>query len=569
MLLLIIFAFLAGLVTILSPCILPILPIVLSGSLGGGRKRPLGIVTGFIISFTFFTLALSTIVRVTGLPSDTLRIMAVIIIFLFGVSLLIPKIQVWLEQVFSFLSNLLPQSQNQTGFTGGIVVGLSLGVIWAPCVGPILASVITLAATSSVTFGAVIITLAYSLGTAIPMLAIIYGGRELLHKVPFLLSKGAVIQKVFGVIMILTAIGLQFNVDRKFQAYILQVFPEYGAGLTKLEDNQRVKQELDRLNSAPTARKITLEAEGTLAPDFIGSTGWVNSEPLSLQGNLKGKVVLVDFWTYSCINCIRTFPYLKKWYQDYQDKDFVIVGVHSPEFEFEKKTENVRQAMKDFGIEYPVVQDNNFGIWKAYQNRYWPAHYLIDKNGFIRYTHFGEGAYVETENAIRTLLNEEPLTDTTELRLPQRRISPETYLGWSRAAQYSQGNDLKTEEVAEYQLPSNVRLNEVGVGGQWLLKGEYLEARSSQSAIKMEFQARQVFLVLAPTEVGADAKVKVLLDGKPLPAEYQTADTNEDGVINVTEPRKYDILDLGNNYGQHTLELRFSPGIQAFAFTFG
>ena len=234
MLLLMLFAFIAGVVTILSPCILPILPIVLSGSLAGGRKRPFGVVAGFIGSFTFFTLALTAIVKATGLSSDALRTVAVVVIFLFGLSLIIPQTQLFLEKLFTKLSGITPKNENRDGFFGGVLVGLSLGLIWAPCVGPILASVITLAVTSQVNFASVFITFAYALGSGLPMLAITLGGRQLLQRVPWLLNNTAKIQQVFGVLMMVVALGIYFNIDRQFQAYVLQKFPQYGAGLTSI-----------------------------------------------------------------------------------------------------------------------------------------------------------------------------------------------------------------------------------------------------------------------------------------------------------------------------------------------
>ncbi len=246
MLLLVLFAFIAGVVTILSPCILPILPIVLSGSLGEGKKKPLGIITGFILSFTFFTLFLSAIVSVTNLSADDLRNVAVVIILFFGISLLVPKFQVLLEQLFSKLSRFAPQKQ-RSGFFGGLLIGFSLGLIWTPCVGPILASVITLAATNTVNTTAAFITLSYAMGTALPMLAIMYMGRNLFQKVPWLLPNTAKIQKGFGIIMILIAIALFFNLHRSFQTYVLETFPAYSGTLTQFENNEAVKENLKEL----------------------------------------------------------------------------------------------------------------------------------------------------------------------------------------------------------------------------------------------------------------------------------------------------------------------------------
>jgi len=251
MIILVLFAFLGGIVTILSPCILPILPIVLSGSITGGKQRPLGVVTGFILNFTFFTLFLSAIVRATGLSANALRMVAVVVIALFGMSLLLPKLQLVLEQAFSRLSRFGPKQNTKDGYISGVLVGMSLGLVWTPCVGPILASIITLAATNSIGLGAIVITLAYAIGTAIPLLAITYGGRNLLTRHPWLISNTQKIQKLFGILMLFTALAIFFSWDRQFQTYILEKFPSYGTGLTRLEDNDIVKNQLDNMKNKP------------------------------------------------------------------------------------------------------------------------------------------------------------------------------------------------------------------------------------------------------------------------------------------------------------------------------
>ena len=335
MLLLYLFSFIAGVVTILSPCILPILPIVLSSSFGGGRKeRPLGIVSGFILSFTFFTLFLTTIVKAFGIPADALRGFSIVVIFLFGLSLLIPQVQNLLEKIFARLSGLVPTGGERKGFFGGMIIGVSIGLLWTPCVGPILASVISLALTGSVTFESFLITLAYSLGTAIPMLFIIYGGQTVLNKVPWLVKNTGKIQKIFGIVMMLTAVGIYLNLDRQFQSYILQKFPNYGVGLTQFEDNKNI---IDRLNNFNGELKkedmgkttADLMDEAFLAPELVPGGEFFNLEEnsqenlpdLALQGealqNLRGKVVLLDFWTYTCINCIFTFSFLCNWHVNY------------------------------------------------------------------------------------------------------------------------------------------------------------------------------------------------------------------------------------------------------------
>lgn len=540
MLVLILFAFLGGIVTILSPCILPILPIVLSGSVTGGKRRPVGVVTGFILSFTFFTLFLSTIVRATGLSADALRFVAVFVIAAFGVSLLIPAFQILLERLFSRLTQFVPKQNTADGFAAGIVVGISLGLIWTPCVGPILASIITLAATSTVGFNAIIITLSYALGTAIPLLAITAGGRTLLTRHPWLLKHTAHIQKGFGVLMLITALAIYNSWDRQFQTYILEKFPAYGTGLTKLEDNTIVRERLRVLKETGTP-----ESDRGDAPDFIAGGQWFNSAPLTMK-ELRGKVVLVDFWTYTCINCIRTLPYIKTWNEKYKDKGLVIVGVHTPEFEFEKNPENVKKALKDFGLSYPVMQDNDYATWQAYENHYWPAKYLIDKNGKIRYTHFGEGNYDETEKMIQELLAETGATVNEPIGNPTYQVAsrtPETYLGKARG-DYSRitttGNFMRSEE---YTNPS---------------QGATLTYR---------FDAMAVFLVMRPKTEGKTAKIRITMDGKEL-GEISGEDV-KDTVIIVNSDRLYKLIKLPAP-GAHVLKLEFlDDNSELYAFTFG
>lgn len=568
MILLILFAFLAGIVTILSPCILPILPIVLSGSLSGGKRRPLGVVTGFIGSFTFFTLFLSAIVRSTGLPVDFMRNLAIIMIFTFGIFLVIPQAQVIFEKLVSKLSSLQKNHNNSTnsGFFGGIIVGASLGLVWAPCVGPILAAIITLSITAQVTLSAVLITLAYAMGTAIPMLIITYSGRKVFEKVPWLLSHTNQIQQIFGVLMIFTAVGLFMNIDIRFQKYILEKFPQYGAGLTQFEDRPEIQNQLDTLintnkdtNSRSKNNDQLLFVPGEKAPGFQNEQSWINSEPLNLESDLKGKVVLIDFWTYTCINCVRTFPYLKDWYSEYNHKGFEIIGVHSPEFEFEKLFNNVLMASKEHELLYPIVQDNDFNIWKAYNNRYWPAHYLIDKNGDIRYTHFGEGKYVETENAIRALLDEEP-TNKKEIIISRKQQTPEIYLGYKRAQNYTNDNKIQLDKIVNYSTVNSLAKDAVALEGSWIVGSESIIANENGAKLKLNFLATDVFLVLHPSDnLKENSKVTVKLDGQDTPYS-----------IKVTQPNKYDIVNLEkDNYGRHNLEITLSKGMSAFAFTFG
>lgn len=572
MILLLLFAFVAGIVTILSPCILPILPIVLSSGFGDhtSKKRPLGVVVGFVLSFTFFTLFLSTIVTFSGIPVDSLRIVSVVIIAGFGISLLIPQIQKLMEKLFTALAQFAPQSQNRTGFFGGIIIGLSLGLLWTPCVGPILASVISLAITGTVTTEAAFITFAYSLGTAIPMFIIMYGGQKLLHRVPWLLTNTEKIQKIFGILMIITAVGILNNIDRKFQTYILTTFPQYGEGLTNFEDIPLIREQLQKLNpsqktnsqSSPTDLPL---AQGPLAPEIISGGEWFNSKPLTLK-ELRGKVVLIDFWTYSCINCQRTFPYLRSWWDKYKDMGFVIIGVHSPEFAFEKNPHNVKQALTDFTIQYPVVQDNDFATWRAYDNHYWPAKYLIDKNGVIRYTHFGEGEYDKTEEMIQTLLKEAGKTNaTTKIENPTYSVyanTPELYLGYSRMEYLSSPESIKKDKPQTFTAPKTIPANYFAFSGNWMITKEYANPQKD-ATLNLNFESKEVFLVMRSKK--GQAKIKILLDNKQ---QFFGAD-NDNGIVTVTNDNLYKLIKLPNP-GRHTLRLEFEDGnAELYAFTFG
>jgi len=578
MFLLIAFAFIAGFVTILSPCILPILPVVLSGSLTGDKWRPYGVVAGFVGSFTFFTLFLSIIVRATGISADSLRLLSVLVIALFGISLIVPKCQEIVEKLFSKLAGAIPSQGQRHGFWGGVAIGVSVGLIWTPCVGPILASVISLALSGSVSGTAIAITLAYSLGTAIPMFAIIQGGRTLLTRVPYLLQNTKNIQRVFGVLMLLTALGIFFNVDRKFQTFILEKFPQYGVGLTQFEDNAVVKTQIEQLRTTPMPEEKRgkpmsdfIENDLGSAPEFIPGGQWFNppagGQPLTLK-SLRGKVVLVDFWTYTCINCIRTLPYLRSWHEKYKDKGLVIVGVHTPEFEFEKNADNVAKAIADFKLEYPIMQDNNYATWNAYANRYWPAKYFVDKNGKIRWTHFGEGAYDESEKWIQKLLEETGTTVEETIDNPDYDIysrTPELYLGNWRIAHFSSPEKIQERQVVSYTKPAQLASNTFAFTGNWMVGNQHANP-SGDSVLDLNFESREVFLVMRPKN--GPGKLRVHLDGKLVDASNKGEDVI-DGVVTVDVDRLYKLIKLSQP-ARHILTLEFlDDNLELYAFTFG
>lgn len=566
MIILLIFSFLAGVVTVLSPCILPVLPILLSGGAEKGAGRPLAIVLGVIVSFTFFTLALKSLVAFAGLDAEFLRIAAIFIIALFGMMMIFPKF----GDLFACAATPVEEAGNRlqaqsrkvkSGFIGGFILGAALGLVWTPCAGPILAAIVTLVAFNNVNTTAFLMTFFYSLGAAIPMFLIAYGGQKITAASKTFSRYGDIIRRIFGILMLMTAFAIFMNWDLMFAQKALTYIPNID-----IEDNPAV---MERLSQLTGSKIVNVPEENQLAdrgkaPEFTGISHWLNSSPLTLE-NLHGKVVLVDFWTYSCINCVRTLPYLTRWYDTYKNKGLVIIGVHTPEFEFEKNTQNVEDAIKRFHIRYPVAQDNNYGTWKAYGNAYWPAHYLIDQNGNIRQIHFGEGKYLETENAIRALLNEVPLKKGTEI-YSNYPTTPETYLGYRRAERYLSDIDLKKDQSAEYESKGPLTDDHVRINGQWFVEPEYIQSVDDTDTIELNFLASKVFLVLGGQ---SDQPLKILLDDKPLPKEYYSDDMDSKGQLFVKEPRMYTIIDLKDEFGRHKLTLQVPKGIQAYAFTFG
>ncbi|KKS32094.1 MAG: hypothetical protein UU94_C0007G0034 [Candidatus Collierbacteria bacterium GW2011_GWB2_42_12] len=353
--------------------------------------------------------------------------------------------------------------------------------------------------------------------------------------------------------MILTAISIYFNLDRRFQTYIITKFPLYGAGLTKIEDIALVKE---RLNIVGQTNKIMV------APELIPGGDWFNSTPLTIQG-LRGKVVLVDFWTYTCINCIRTLPYLHDWYEKYADNGLVIIGVHSPEFEFEKNPDNLAQAIIDFDIKYPVVQDNNFSTWRAYNNNYWPAKYLIDKDGDIRYTHFGEGEYDKTEQIIQELISEisgqKPEDQIANVIYSNEARTPEIYLGYGRGDSFASRDE---EKIQSFKFPSSLSPNQVAFSGSWFVGREYIGAQIG-SSLKLDFNAKDVFLVMRSTD--KPVKISVYVDDVK---QYFGKD-NQDGEVTIDVDRLYHLITIPQA-GRHILRLEFMEGgVEAYAFTFG
>lgn len=574
--LLLFFAFLSGLVTILAPCIWPLLPIILSSTVAGkGHKRPLGITLGIMLSFAFFTLTISWLVQLFHFNPAILRFIAVIVLGFLGLTMIIPSLSNVTELLISRLATSFGlHNQRGNGFTAGFVTGLALGIVWSPCAGPILAAIATLAATGQVTLTVVAITLAYVCGIGIPLFLFSYGGQQLFTKARFISAHTGRIQQVFGVIMLVTAAAIYTNYDTFLQAQLLNAFPQFTSTIDSFEKNSTVKQQLDVLRGKQSSISDTIGLFNVNieAPDFVGINKWLNTEkPLKLK-DLQGKVVLVDFWTYTCINCIRTLPYVTAWYDKYKDQGFTVIGVHTPEFAFEHETTNVETAIQRYGIHYPVAQDNDYATWNNYSNEYWPAEYLIDAQGKIRRVHFGEGEYDQTELAIQTLLKESGKHITASLeqmpdQTPHEQLSPETYLGARRMEYYYPEGVISTGKQ-KFTLEKNLPRDTFSLGGEWEITDEDA-ITGSNAVLSYNFLARKVFLVLRPGTAGEHAKVKVFLDGVSVDTLHAGTDV-KNGVVTIDSDRLYNLIDLKGGAENHTLRLEFqSPGIEAFAFTFG
>ncbi|HTD10365.1 MAG TPA: cytochrome c biogenesis protein DipZ [Solirubrobacteraceae bacterium] len=596
MLVLLTFAVLAGAGTALSPCALPVLPALLSAGGVGGRRRPLGIVLGLSITFTVTVVGLANVVDGVGLGDDPLRDVAVVVLLAFGLVLLLPDVAARIEAPLSRLARFGPRTTGN-GFGSGLLVGGALGFVYTPCASPILAAVISVSAASGKTIA---IGLAYAAGSAAVLLVLALGGRRVFDRVRRA-GRGPMLQRALGVIMILTAAAIITNLDVNFDQFIAEKIPDVNL-TASLECSKTVTSRLDQITGhkakfvaangssdcegsgttkldpvAHNASQATLLAAahklpvlGT-APEFTETQDWFNTpgnKPLTLA-SLRGRVVLVDFWTYTCINCIRTLPYLKAWNAAYAKDGLTIVGVEAPEFEFEKDAANVANAIDQFGLRYPVVQDNNMGTWNAYGNEYWPADYLIDAKGQVRYTTFGEGDYDKTETAIRALLAEAghqvgAKGHPTDVVAPSEIATPETYMGTERGEGWIDGPKTGTHDYGP--PPSGaLALNEFAYSGTWDITSQPAEAISG-AGVDLEFKAKNVYLVLSsPGE--RPLPVQVLLDGRPISAAEAGGDVH-DGVVTVRRQRLYWLVSLPNDQ-QHRLSLRFADGVTGYDFTFG
>jgi cytochrome c biogenesis protein CcdA/thiol-disulfide isomerase/thioredoxin len=598
MLLLMLFALIAGAGTAITPCVLPVVPALLASSATGGRRRPIGIVVGLGATFTIAIVLLAQLVKGVGLAGGAARTLAIVVLFAFGIALLVPDIAARVQAPLSRLARFGPKTRGD-GFWSGIAVGGALGFVCAPCAGPIVAAVISVSASTGASARVVLVALAYSAGLAAVLLVYAFAGRAVIDRIRRV-GRGYAVERTLGVVLIVTAVAMAFNVDVRFEEALAKdtSLPAILVDPTRsLENSNAVQNRLASLR--PTSRFVTAQKEASArpvptaaerevaipgvktpklpdlgtAPDFTDNQGWFNTpggRPLTLAG-LRGHVVLVDFWTYTCINCLRTLPFLKGLYAQYHPYGFDIVGVETPEFTFEQEASNVRQAISSDGITYPVVQDNQYGTWNAWQNQYWPAEYLIDAKGHVRHVQFGEGDYKQSEAAVRALLADAGATSlpppmTASAIMPSAGLgTPETYLD----------TQPRQQDFVTKLFPGNrvypgasgaLALNQFAFKGPWNASSESITAEGPGASISGAVQAAKVYLVL--TSAGnVPRQARVLLDGQPIPAAHAGADV-KDGVVTVTGQRLYSLISFPAAE-QYTFTVQVPAGVSAYDFTFG
>jgi len=564
MLVLVAFAFLSGAVTAVTPCVLPILPALLSASATGGRRRVVGVVAGIATTHTIAIVGLASLAGRAGVADEGLRTVAIVVLAAFGLTLLLPHVAARVEAPLSRLARFGPKDRGD-GFWSGIAVGGALGFVYAPCATPILAAVISVGATQGASPRLVAVALAFAVGSALVLFALAFGGRRVAEAIRRA-GRGPALQRALGVVMVATALAMASDADLRFQSVLADHLPSWAVTPTQgLEQSDSVQSKLASLRKRSRFDRKAMAGEALpdlgAAPDFTGNERWFNTRdgrPLSLR-ELRGKVVLVDFWTYTCINCVRTLPYLKAWDRKYARDGLVIVGVHTPEFTFERDAGNVRNAIAREGLRYPVAQDNGYRTWEAYGNRYWPAKYLIDARGHVRYTHFGEGSYRATERNIRTLLAEAGRRGLgggarATAQVPSKLATPETYLGVERAERFLPAPPLfgrNHYEAPPVELPES----HFALDGEWTVDAERATA-GERASIRASVSGKRVFLVMS-SRGGRARNVRVLIAGKPY------------GTVTVRRQKLYTLVSLPRTERRVPLELRFDPGVSGYAFTFG
>ncbi|MBD8666292.1 cytochrome c biogenesis protein DipZ [Pseudomonas lurida] len=578
---LLVLAYLGGVLTIVSPCILPVLPFVFARTGQPFLRSGLPLLAGMAVTFALVASLAAVgggwVVQVNQYG----RWLALLCVALFGLTLLLPQLSERLTRPLVAAGSRLSAAAGADARPrpgASFLIGVATGLLWAPCAGPILGLVLTGAALQGASIGTTLLLLAYAAGAATSLaLALLVGGKVfgLMKKS---LGAGEWLRRGLGALMLAGVAAIALGLDT---GVLSRLSTASTGGLEQsLVDKLSAKPEQKGgAMMAAANHSDTLPIEGTLPP-LEGAVQWLNSPPLTAEA-LKGKVVLVDFWTYSCINCLRTLPYVKAWAEKYRDQGLVVIGVHAPEFAFERDVSNVTKAMKDLGITYPVAIDNAYKIWRAFDNQYWPAHYFADAKGQIRYHHFGEGDYAESERVIQQLLREagarnvaggliqadakgvQQAPDMNEVQ------SPETYLGYQRAENFISTGTLATNQVANYPAAGNLALNHWTLEGQWNVGGQQATLNQPGGRIVYRFHARDLHLVLGPGADGKPVRFNVTVDGQA-PGDAHGTDVAPDGSGTVTEQRLYQLVRQPGAVQDHTFTIEFlDPNVAAYAFTFG
>lgn len=589
---LLVLAYLGGVLTIVSPCILPVLPFVFARTGQPFMKSGLPLLAGMALTFALVASLAAVgggwVVQVNQYG----RWLALLFVALFGLTLLLPQLAERLTRPLVAAGSRLSEAAGADARPrpgASLLIGVATGLLWAPCAGPILGLLLTGAALQGASIATTLLLLAYAAGAATSLAVALLLGGKVFAAMKRSIGAGEWLRRGLGAAMLAGVAAIALGLDTGILARIStastggieQALVGRLAGKSPNVSGAMMAQ----IPTSGSAMKAADKAPGALPiegnlPPLDGAVQWLNSPPLTAQA-LKGKVVLVDFWTYSCINCLRSLPYVKAWAEKYRDQGLVVIGVHAPEFAFERDVGNVTKAMKDLGINYPVAIDNDFKVWRAFNNQYWPAHYFADAQGRIRYHHFGEGEYAESERVIQQLLHEagaakvadgliNASAEGVQLAPDMNEVqSPETYVGYQRAEHFVPETSLVPDKVSAYNAPSQLALNDWSLDGQWNVGPERATSSAPASRIVYRFHARDLHLVLGPGADGKPVRFKVLVDGK-VPGDAHGTDVAPDGSGSVTEQRLYQLVRQTDGVTDRTFSIEFlDPGVSAYAFTFG
>jgi cytochrome c biogenesis protein CcdA/thiol-disulfide isomerase/thioredoxin len=573
-------AFVGGLLTIVSPCILPVLPFVFSRADRPFRRSGLPLLVGMTATFALVagvaTFAGAWVIRANQVG----RVLAIVVFALLGLALLFPAISDYLTRPLVRLGGKVqgPTSAAVPSIGRSLLLGMSTGLLWAPCAGPILGLILTGAAVQGPSAYTTFLLLSFSAGAGTSLAIALLAGNEVFGLLKKSLGAQEWIRRGVGAAVLVGVVAIAFGWDTGILRR-LSLSSTSGVEQKLLDRFHPVAYANANETAAGVPQTVELGHEGEF-PSLDGAVKWLNSPPLT-RDQMKGKVVLIDFWTYSCINCLRSIPYVKAWSEKYKSDGLVVIGVHTPEFAFEKDPANVAKSLGDLKITYPVAVDSNYAIWKAFNNQYWPAHYFIDAEGKIRYHHFGEGKYAESEEVIQQLLREKNAALKTgglvqvaasgSQAAPDFNnvASPETYIGYSRQQNYTSPQKIRRDGAQDYAPPSRLTVNQWGLAGNWNVSDEHAALVAAPGKVIFRFHARDLHLVLGPGKNGKPVRFRIRIDGSA-PGEDHGGDTDEKGDGVVKEHRLYQLVRQKGKVEDRTFEIEFlNPGVQVFAFTFG